>query len=78
MELVRAVPTESISEKLSVQWLSEALDVRDLRANVCTPAVDDDAEVVGRPDRYSSAHSRITASSGQASSARSTAAHNVS
>jgi mannose-6-phosphate isomerase-like protein (cupin superfamily) len=36
MKVVRAVPTESISEQLSVQRLSEALGVRNLRANVFT------------------------------------------
>lgn len=36
MKVVRAVPTESISEKLGVQRLSEALGVRNLRANVFT------------------------------------------
>ena len=38
MKVVRAVPTESISEELSVQRLSEALGVRNLRANVFTLA----------------------------------------
>ena len=38
MRVVRAVPTESISEKLSVQRLSEALGVRNLRVNVFTLA----------------------------------------
>ena len=38
MKVVRAVPTETISEKLSVQRLSEALGVRHLRANVYTLA----------------------------------------
>src|SRR5665647_2744608 len=38
MKVVRAVPTESISEKLSVQRLSEALGMRNLRANVFTLA----------------------------------------
>ena len=38
MNVVRAVPTESVSEKLSVQRLSEALGVRNLRANVFTLA----------------------------------------
>ncbi len=38
MKVVRAVPTESISEKLSVQRLSEALGVHNLRANVFTIA----------------------------------------
>ena len=38
MKVVRAVPTEGISEKLSVQRLSEALGVRNLRANVFTLA----------------------------------------
>ena len=36
MKVVRAVPTESVSEKLSVQRLSEALGVRNMRANVFT------------------------------------------
>jgi mannose-6-phosphate isomerase-like protein (cupin superfamily) len=34
MQVVRAVPTASISAKLSVQRLSEALGVRNLRADV--------------------------------------------
>ena len=38
MKVVRAVPTETISEKLSVQRLGEALGVRHLRANVYTLA----------------------------------------
>ena len=38
MRVVRAVPTESISEKLSVQRLSEALGTRNLRASVFTLA----------------------------------------
>jgi mannose-6-phosphate isomerase-like protein (cupin superfamily) len=38
MKVVRAVPTESISERLSVQRLSEALAMRSLRANVFTLA----------------------------------------
>ena len=38
MKVVRAVPTERISEKLSVQRLGEALGVRNLRANVFTLA----------------------------------------
>ena len=38
MKVVRAVPTETISEKLSVQRLSEALGARHLRANVFTLA----------------------------------------
>jgi mannose-6-phosphate isomerase-like protein (cupin superfamily) len=38
MKVGRAVPTESISEKLGVQRLSEALGVRNLRANVFTLA----------------------------------------
>ncbi len=38
MNVVRAVPTESISEKLSVSRLSEALGARNLRANVYTLA----------------------------------------
>jgi len=38
MQVVRAVPTESISEQLSVERLSEALGVRNLRANVFTLA----------------------------------------
>ena len=38
MNVVRAVPTETISEKLSVQRLSEALGARRLRANVFTLA----------------------------------------
>jgi mannose-6-phosphate isomerase-like protein (cupin superfamily) len=38
MRVVRAVPTETVSEKLSVQRLSEALGVRHLRANVFTLA----------------------------------------
>jgi mannose-6-phosphate isomerase-like protein (cupin superfamily) len=38
MKVVRTVPTESISEKLSVQRLREALGVRNLRANVFTLA----------------------------------------
>ena len=38
MRVVRAVPTESISEQLSVQRLSEALGVRNLRVNVFTLA----------------------------------------
>ncbi len=38
MKVVRAVPTESVSEKLSVQRLSEALGVQHLRANVFTLA----------------------------------------
>ena len=149
MKVVRAVPTETISEKLSVQRLSEALGVRHLRANVFTLAegsmsrhmhreqeelylvldgramidVDGEQLMVGRAgggrragsrlapgdergsgaahllrgsgtsgggrrrgrrlrtagrSAYSSTHSRITASSGQASSARSTAAQSVS
>jgi uncharacterized cupin superfamily protein len=36
MKVVRAVPTESISEKLSVQRPGEALGVRRLRVNVFT------------------------------------------
>jgi mannose-6-phosphate isomerase-like protein (cupin superfamily) len=38
MNVVRAVPTEALSEKLSVQRLREALGVRHLRANVFTLA----------------------------------------
>jgi mannose-6-phosphate isomerase-like protein (cupin superfamily) len=38
MRVVSAVPTESISEKLSVQRLSEALGLSKLRANVFTLA----------------------------------------
>jgi len=38
MKAVRAVPTESISEKLSVRRLSEALGLRNLRVNVFTLA----------------------------------------
>jgi mannose-6-phosphate isomerase-like protein (cupin superfamily) len=38
MNVVRAVPTETISEQLSVRRLSEALGVRHLRANVFTLA----------------------------------------
>ncbi len=38
MKVVRAVPTESLSEKLSVQRLSEPLHLRNLRANVFTLA----------------------------------------
>jgi uncharacterized cupin superfamily protein len=38
MKVVRAVATESVSEKLSVRRLSEALGVRNLRANVFTLA----------------------------------------
>ena len=38
MKVVRAVPTETISEKLSVQRLGEALGVRHLRANIYTLA----------------------------------------
>jgi mannose-6-phosphate isomerase-like protein (cupin superfamily) len=38
MKVVRAVPTETISEQLSVRRLSEALGVRQLRANVFTLA----------------------------------------
>ena len=38
MKVVPAVPTETISEKLSVQRLSEAIGVRHLRANVYTLA----------------------------------------
>lgn len=38
MKVVRAVPTETISEQLSVQRLSEALGTRNLRANVYTLA----------------------------------------
>lgn len=38
MKVVRAVPTETVSEKLSVQRLSEALGARHLRANVFTLA----------------------------------------
>ena len=38
MNVVRAVPTESVSEKLSVRRLSDALGVRNLRANVFTLA----------------------------------------
>jgi len=38
VKVVRAVPTETISEKLSVQRLSEALGARHLRANVFTLA----------------------------------------
>jgi len=38
MNVVRAVPTETISEKLSVQRLSDALGARQLRANVFTLA----------------------------------------
>ena len=36
MKVVRAVPTESISKKLSVQRPGEALGVRRLRVNVFT------------------------------------------
>jgi mannose-6-phosphate isomerase-like protein (cupin superfamily) len=38
MEVIRAVPTESISEKLSVRRLSDTLGIRHLRANVYTLA----------------------------------------
>jgi mannose-6-phosphate isomerase-like protein (cupin superfamily) len=38
MNVVRAVPTESLSENLSVQRLSEALGMHNLRANVFTLA----------------------------------------
>jgi mannose-6-phosphate isomerase-like protein (cupin superfamily) len=38
MKAVSAVPTESVSEKLSVQRLSETLGVRNLRVNVFTLA----------------------------------------
>jgi mannose-6-phosphate isomerase-like protein (cupin superfamily) len=38
MKVVRAVPTESLSEKLSVQRLGDALGVRNLRVNVFTLA----------------------------------------
>jgi mannose-6-phosphate isomerase-like protein (cupin superfamily) len=38
MKVVRAVPTESLSEKLSVQRLSPALGLRNLRASVFTLA----------------------------------------
>jgi len=38
MKVVPAVPTETISEKLSVQRLGEAIGVRHLRANVYTLA----------------------------------------
>jgi mannose-6-phosphate isomerase-like protein (cupin superfamily) len=38
MRVVRAVPTVSVSEKLSVQRLSEDLGVQNLRANVFTLA----------------------------------------
>ena len=38
MKVLRAVPTESLSEKLSVQRLSDALGVRNLRVNVFTLA----------------------------------------
>ncbi len=38
MRVVRAVPTENLSEKLSVQRLSEDLGVKHVRANVFTLA----------------------------------------
>jgi len=38
MKVVRAVPTESVSEQVSIQRLSDALGVRHLRANVFTVA----------------------------------------
>jgi mannose-6-phosphate isomerase-like protein (cupin superfamily) len=38
MQVVRAMPTESISEHLSVQRLSQALGTHNLRANVFTLA----------------------------------------
>jgi len=38
MKVVRAVPTESLSERLSVARLSEALGVQQMRANVFTLA----------------------------------------
>jgi mannose-6-phosphate isomerase-like protein (cupin superfamily) len=38
MNVVRAVPTEAVSEKLSVQRLSDALGARQIRANVFTLA----------------------------------------
>lgn len=38
MKVVRVVPTEAVSEQLSVQYLSEALGVTHLRANVFTLA----------------------------------------
>ena len=38
MKVVSAVPTESLSEKLSVQRLSEALGLNNLHANVFTLA----------------------------------------
>jgi len=38
MNVVSAAPTESISEKLSVQRLSKALGLHNLRANVFTLA----------------------------------------
>jgi hypothetical protein len=47
VKVVRAVPTETISEKLSVQRLSEALGVRHLRANVFTPAEGSMSRLVG-------------------------------
>jgi mannose-6-phosphate isomerase-like protein (cupin superfamily) len=38
MEVVHAVPTESLSEKLSVQRLSDKLELAQMRANVFTLA----------------------------------------
>ena len=38
MKVVRAVPTESLSEQLSVQRLSAPLDLHQMRANVFTLA----------------------------------------
>ena len=38
MKVVRAVPTERLSEQLSVQRLSAALDLHQMRANVFTLA----------------------------------------
>jgi mannose-6-phosphate isomerase-like protein (cupin superfamily) len=38
MKVVRAVPTEGLSEKLSVQRLSDGLGLRNMRANVFTLA----------------------------------------
>jgi mannose-6-phosphate isomerase-like protein (cupin superfamily) len=38
MRVVRAVPTEAINEQLSVQHLSQALGVQNLRANTFTLA----------------------------------------
>jgi mannose-6-phosphate isomerase-like protein (cupin superfamily) len=38
MDVVHAVPTESLSEKLSVQHLSDGLELTQMRANVYTLA----------------------------------------